>query len=143
MEDHCMHLLAYPAALCLSLLYPALSAQAQWVNRCEGPDGRITFTAGNCPPGAALGYQRAYAQNPGTRLPATSPSKPAKNLTRPTRQQDERPPSNSQRKEIPSAPGRAAKINAKAENNDSSPSPTRTGKKYLPVRPPAEVKEKS
>ena len=60
--------LALALSACIALSSLPLSASAQWVQHCQGPDGEITYTASNCPAGHAL-----MAQQPPRRSTTAQP----------------------------------------------------------------------
>lgn len=61
-----------------ALLFLPLSVGATTVHRCEGPEGKITFTTLSCPPGHDLRLQDAHNPAPGMLAPSdTLVNKPA------------------------------------------------------------------
>ena len=53
-----------------ALLFLPLSVGATTVHRCEGPEGKITFTTLSCPPGHKLQLQDAHNPAPGMLAPS-------------------------------------------------------------------------
>ena len=78
--------LALALSACIVLPGLSISASAHWVQHCQGPNGEITFTASNCPPGHALVGQQPprrpslapVQRSPAKKIPAKAPQAPKK-----------------------------------------------------------------
>ncbi|RMQ51077.1 hypothetical protein ALQ04_02236 [Pseudomonas cichorii] len=56
--------------LCSNLLCLPIYAEANTVQRCEDPSGKVMFTTLGCPPGHSSALQEAYNAPPGSLVPS-------------------------------------------------------------------------
>jgi hypothetical protein len=116
---------------CIALSSSPLSASAQWVQRCQGPDGEITYTASNCPVGHAL-----VAQQPSRRSATAQPPRtPVKSFTPKVTRTPSKADDSAARRTQPHGPtDKTIEKKPAAKKEEAKTKRKKAPQKYLPNR---------